>query len=456
MIHALRIFGVPIALLVSAVVVFIGPWRLQWIEFLDGSEKTPFVRPDRALPNPVKRPIRVGAAEVSIVDAARRHRTPLAGYVGRVDQPNDGVKDDVAVQALVIDDGETRMAFVTADLLIISRTLAASVGTSVEKKCPKIKAADLCFGATHTHSGPGGFPGRFVERFGLGARQPAFEAELVEAMSSAVQQAEERLATVQWSSIAVEAPADCISNRTREGGRTNRWIDVMAFRKPGEDRWSASIAVFAAHATCEPSKADVGNLLSGDYPAALRRAVSRELGGVCCFFAGSVGSMAPGRITQNREAFATEMGERLAAEVVRAAPRAEWNSEAELSVAKFGVALPAPAVKLVGGWCLSPILGAALVPTSATISAARVGDVLFLGVPADFGGINALEVRERAPDVRTVVTSFSGDYVGYVIDDADYWLPKYEPRSMVFYGRGFGGWFNEALSSSVDSMSKRD
>lgn len=453
MIHALRVFGVPFALLVSAVVVFIGPWRLEWIEALDGSEKTPIVKPDRPVAVRMKRPIRVGAAEVSIADAARRHRTPLAGYVGRVGQPNDGVKDDVAVQALVIDDGESRMAFVTADLLIVSRALAASAGTSVERKCPKISSGNLYFGATHTHSGPGGFPGRFVERFGLGARQPAFEAELVESMASAVLLAEEKLATVEWTSIPVEAPADCISNRTREGGLTNRWIDVLAFRKPGEDRWSASIAVFAAHATCEPSKADVGNLLSGDYPAALRRAVTRELGGVCCFFAGGVGSMAPGRITQDRAKFARRLGEGLAAEVIREAPRTEWKREAELGIAKFGVSLPAPSVKIVGGWCLSPILGAALLPTSATITAARVGDVLFLGVPADFGGVNALDLRERAPGVRTVVTSFSGDYIGYVIEDADYWLPKYEPKSMVFYGRRFGGWFSEALSSAADSMS---
>jgi neutral ceramidase len=418
--------------------VFVGPWRIEWIEALDGGDafKLTEIAADRQ--EPAIGPLRVGAASVSVADLALKHRVPLAGYIGRVGKPNDVLGDDVGVQVVVLDNGKSRLALLTGDLLIISRRLADAVENAVEARSPQLKRQHLYFGATHTHSGPGGYPSRLVERFGIGALNQEFFNGLVERFAQAVVDAEADLQNSEWASFSVESPAECVTNRTRDGGVTNRWIDVMGFRRVGDVRWSASLVTFSAHATCAPSRPPARNELSSDYPGVVRRIVSERLGGTTAFLAGAVGSMAPGRLTQDATQRAEALGKRLADVVVDAARDHQWKREVVLQMKRRTFELPAPRVKVWRGWCMSPIAAAALLPTSATVTAARIGDTIYLGVPADFGGTLALTLRNQIPGARTTATSFAGDYIGYVIEDDDFWLDRYEPRSMVFYGRHLG------------------
>ena len=66
----------------------------------------------------------------------------------------------------------------------------------------------------------------------------------------------------------------------------------------------------------------------------------------------------------------------------------------------------------------------------------RLGDALWLWTPCDFSGELALGVKAMATEQRlaAVVTSFNGDYVGYVIPTRYYALDGYEPRTMSFFG----------------------
>lgn len=435
-------------------IVFVGPWRIEWIDALDGADA---FKPTQSItePNPqATEPgrLRVGAASASIADLAVKHRVPLAGYIGRVRKPNDGVADDVGVQVVVLDNGKTRIAFLTGDLLIIGRRTADAVGAVVEARSPRLKRRHLYFGSTHTHSGPGGYPSRLVERFGIGAPNQEFFDGLVQRFAQAVVDAESNLQDSEWTSFGVEAPAECIINRTREGGTTNRWIDVMGFRRVGEVRWSASLVMFSAHPTCAPSRPPARNELSSDYPGVVRRIVSERVGGTTAFFAGAVGSMAPGRLSDDAMQRAEALGQRLADVVVDAASDRKWKRDVVLQMGRRTFALPAPRVKVWRGWCLSPIAAAALLPASATVAAARIGDVIYLGVPADFGGTLALALRNQTPGVRTIATSFSGDYIGYVIEDDDFWLDRYEPRSMVLYGRHLGRSVSAILADSASEL----
>ena len=442
-------------LLGCAFVVFIGPWRIEWIEALDGSRATVVERPFSPTPSAAAKteagPLQVGFGSVSIAEAAAKHRVPLAGYIGRAGKPNDGIKDDVAVQAVVLDDGRRRIALVTGDLLLITSRTAAAIGDAVERRSKRLTRAHLYFGATHTHSGPGGFAASLAESFGTGRPNAPFSQELVTAFADAVSRAEANLEPAEWTSFAVEAPAECIANRTRDGGPTNRWVDVLGFRKPGETRWTASLVSFAAHATCDPPK-EGGNRLCSDYPGAFRKALEERLGGRMAFLAGAVGSMGPGRLNVERTGLAAELGTRLSKAVVDASGSQRWNRDIRIDIAQVSLSLPAPTAKVYGGWCLSPILGAALLPTRTTITAARIGDTIYLGVPADFGGELALNLRGRIPGVRTVATSFAGDYVGYVIADRDYWLDRYEPRSMVLYGGRMEALFEDVLTKIAKGM----
>lgn len=79
--------------------------------------------------------------------------TFLAGYSSRV-EPSTGVHDELYVRSVVLGKGEERLAVTVADLLGISRYVAARASEAVEDKTG-IPRWNVVVGAVHTHSGPG-------------------------------------------------------------------------------------------------------------------------------------------------------------------------------------------------------------------------------------------------------------------------------------------------------------
>src|SRR5690242_15909233 len=65
----------------------------------------------------------------------------------------EGVHDELFSRALVIDDGATKTALVSVELLGIEGRLATRVRADSEKR-PGIPAQNVVLAATHTHCGP--------------------------------------------------------------------------------------------------------------------------------------------------------------------------------------------------------------------------------------------------------------------------------------------------------------
>ncbi len=74
--------------------------------------------------------LRAGAAEVVITPPVG---TLLEGYGART-EPSIGVHDDLTAQALVLDDGRTRVGLLTCDLIGVDRHLTARVRQEVERR----------------------------------------------------------------------------------------------------------------------------------------------------------------------------------------------------------------------------------------------------------------------------------------------------------------------------------
>jgi hypothetical protein len=81
---------------------------------------------------------------------------PVSGGVGP-SRPATAKKGDLTARAVVFQQGETKVAVVQLDLLGFPSVLAARV----HKQVPRIPAANILIGSTHTHSAPDcyGFPG---------------------------------------------------------------------------------------------------------------------------------------------------------------------------------------------------------------------------------------------------------------------------------------------------------
>ncbi|TAK58878.1 MAG: hypothetical protein EPO22_10620, partial [Dehalococcoidia bacterium] len=95
--------------------------------------------------------LRAGAAEAVITPPVG---TLMDGYSGR-EGGAVGVHDDLHARALVVDDGNTSAALVSADLIGVDRRLVASVRERAAS-ATGIPAANILVAATHTHAGPAG------------------------------------------------------------------------------------------------------------------------------------------------------------------------------------------------------------------------------------------------------------------------------------------------------------
>src|SRR5687767_14045275 len=81
---------------------------------------------------------------------------PVSGGVGP-SQPTTGKRGELTARAMVLHQGETKVAIVQLDLLGFPSVLTARV----HKQVPRIPAENILIGSTHTHSAPDcyGFPG---------------------------------------------------------------------------------------------------------------------------------------------------------------------------------------------------------------------------------------------------------------------------------------------------------
>lgn len=93
--------------------------------------------------------------------------TPLAGYVKRLGRSAAATHDPISVRALYLEDGETGIVLVSADLHSITPELRERVLTLAPAD---IVENHIILTATHTHSGPGGlseswFAKRYIGRY---------------------------------------------------------------------------------------------------------------------------------------------------------------------------------------------------------------------------------------------------------------------------------------------------
>jgi hypothetical protein len=83
------------------------------------------------------------------------------------------------------------------------------------------------------------------------------------------------------------------------------------------------------------------------------------------------------------------------------------------------------------------------------LQAWRLGESVWFSTPCDYSGELALDLKSAAgaAGVTAVVTSFNGDYVGYVVPAKYYHLDNYETRTMSFFGPQLPDYFDGLLRS---------
>ncbi|MBL9139159.1 MAG: hypothetical protein JNK85_25045 [Verrucomicrobiales bacterium] len=375
-------------------------------------------------------------------EAGRFVALPLAGYGNRDGRPAEGVHDDLWAKSVAFTVGGRTGLVVSADLLIIPREVADDAARRIADQCGVDRAA-VYFGATHSHCSLGGWgEGKVAEAFAGGFR-PAVRLWMARQLAAAAAAAVADL-TPAAAGQAHFLAEDLVRNRlVGDAGRVDGTFALLRFRQADGD--VATVGSFAAHATVLS-----GNFMQygGDYPGYWQRGIEAASGGMAVFFAGAVGSHSP-RPPEGGLEGARRMGEELARRSMEVLSKVETSPSLPVGWVTLTAPLPLLQPRIAEGWRLRAWLARRLLPVGgeSRLQALRIGSSVWLSTPCDYSGELALELKEATADLglQVAVTSFNGDYLGYVVPARYYSMNTYETRVMAFFGPQLPDYFDRLL-----------
>jgi len=356
---------------------------------------------------------------------------PMAGYNERKSKPATDVHDELWVKAVAMEVEGKRLVMLSLDALIVPPDVSKHVLAQLAAKY-SLGQDEVYFSATHTHSGIGGWGKDRVSWAFAGDYQPGVAVWFEHQLVAAVDDAMSRMAPASIGGGRFSEPKFVRNRLAKDRGRVDNEFSYLMLHH--EDGSSAVIGVYNAHATVLPNEVME---LSADYPGYWERQVEKSTGGMAMYLAGAVGSHGPAYGYRSFEG-AQEMGEGLAKEVLDRLPDTKLSPTTTLGALGLDLALPESQVRVLDTWRLRPTVTGALIPVEnhTHLQAVRLGDMLWFSTPCDFSGELAMDLKAplELRGYHATITSFNGDYIGYVVPQHYYDYTKYESRAMSFYG----------------------
>jgi len=263
--------------------------------------------------------------------------TDLCGYAGRIPGCT-GVHDDLHAKALILDDGRTRAAIVSLDLVGLSGAQVARIRDDASART-RIPGANILVGCSHTHAGPATEPIR-----ACGNPNDDYVRELLVKVAETVEAATKEMRPVKFgfgrseSDVAINrryrAPSGEVQIGVNQGGLTDPEVFVWQF-VGGDGKTVATIFNYACHAV---TMGGDNRLVSADWPGPAQRIVEEEIGGQAMFLQGCCGNINPA----DRGAFdAVERnGRKIAESVLSALKNPTSVQNPRLSISSETVSLP--------------------------------------------------------------------------------------------------------------------
>lgn len=411
---------------------------------------------------PVYATLQAGFSKISItpginnsVDDASTGKfkaVPLAGFGNRKGKPATGVHDSIFVRSVALKVGTRQMVFVGADLLIMPPNIIDEVAGQLAIK--GITRDRLLFSATHSHSSIGAWgPGFIGEQF-AGKPNPEVQKWLINCIVKSVLEAVADLSPSELGYGSFPAGQLTRNRFIGELGTKNSDFNYILLSQKGKRK--AVIGSFSAHATTQGG----GNMLfSGDYPGYWERKMEANSFDVALFCAGSIGSQSPSGKGKEFES-ARYIGESLADTLVKKLPHTSYQDSSWFSSVSLRVTLPEYHLRLTPRINLSTWLSNKLMPEPKNVyfQVVRIGKLVWVTAPSDFSGEYALQIKNAmaVKGYETVVTSFNGSYIGYIVPGRYFYMDEYEPKIMGWFGPTMGDYAMELIRHLTEIVVKNE
>lgn len=374
---------------------------------------------------------------------------PLAGYGNRKGKPATGTRDDLYVKAVTLRVDDRLGVMIGADALIIPAEVAELAMQRLHTEL-KLSREQIYLSATHTHCSLGGWGDGLVAEAFAGEFQPGTRIWFADRIVSAVRDALADLQPASFGHGSFAAPEFVRNRLVGELGKVDPEFSFLVVKQ--QSGRVGVLGSYSAHATVLSSGVME---FSGDYPGDWQRAVEGATGGMAMFLAGGVGSHSP---VPGDKGFAgaERMGRALAQPLVDRLGQVSLTNVVTFGLLGLDVSLPPLNVRVSDGVRLRPWLAAKLVPADRTtfLQAFRMNNTVWISTPCDFSGELALGIKDsfRVKGMSAVITSFNGDYIGYVIRARYYHLNGYEPRVMSFFGPNVPDYFDELIRAMATEL----
>ena len=401
----------------------------------------------------------------------------LCGYTART-QPSIGVLDDLYAKALVLDDGEKRLALVVCDLLWVGKELVNDIRKRIREQAD-IKEENVMIAAIHTHCGPDfeHISDSYIENL---------KSQVAGAVSAAYNH-------MKNARIGV-ASGECYVGMNRRNPKSPsgpyflyNWpqglVDptVMVARIEDETRHVVGVLVnYACHpVTLGPNELNI----SRDYPGHTLRVLEDVFGEnvVAMFVNGCCGNINPAWIfdrpdvspppprvfpesLEERLRETRRLGQILGGEALKALQSVtNLASEANLKIKQSDVRLPVrkDMPENVLEWIKSTKVGEPDYENHqrilkgedvvTEIQAIRLNDTAILGLPGEVFVEYQLEIRRKSPFKHTFVSELANDSIGYVPTTDAYKEEGYEPNT-TFLERDAGSKLTQAAINLLKKL----
>jgi len=402
--------------------------------------------------------LRAGIARVCVTPPIG---VELAGYGPFLHRRSETIHDDLHAEALVIDDGNTRAAIITSDLIAYDEAFVAYVrGLAAEGT--GVPPENIMLSCVHSHTAP---TACFLRAWG--ERDREYLSLLARYLAGAVSAASRSLQPVRMGYGRGEH-RQLAWNRLRDPaghgqeGPADPGVLLLRLDEGESGKPLALLINYACHAVMLGPK----TAISADYPGATRRHVEAALPGCVTMFAnGACGDIDP---VSNQEVWGQatfedvdRAGAALAEDVVKIAQGIVPGDGAKLRVARVVAQLPLQSMSLpeadaeVGRrqeelnrlrregaaesglsmarfWLLwardvrdALRRGATSSEKRAEAQGIALGEGLFLGLPAEVFTEVGWAIKARSPFRYTFLVTYANGDVGYIPTEEDFAMGGY-------------------------------
>jgi neutral ceramidase len=383
--------------------------------------------------------LKAGWGKISITPD---HGMPMAGY--RMRDKFESVHDSLFARVLGINNGSFSCYLISMDLLLFP----PAIKQNLEKKIFNEFANRpfLYFSATHTHNGVGGWNNSLVGNAVLGDYDDAWITKTTERLISEIKRIEKSMQLAKLSYWEVDA-TEYSENRLVNSAPYDGILRGIKFETV--DSASAHVVSYSAHAT---SISKLSKALSGDYPNAIISQLDKTENSFGIFMAGMVGSHRLAGLSETEFDLVAKAGEVLTQKISEARYDQAIDSLQILAV-HIPIQFGPSQLRLTKNLKLRDwVFSSALNPIQGELTFLQLGNILMIGTPCDFSGelyiTHKLNELAASQNKHLIITSFNGDYAGYITEDSHYeQLEKEEVMSMNWVGPYYGNYFSEMIST---------